>query len=130
MTDCYFRDLFSLEWKNSQFRKETYKFIISKRFIYNNYWFFFFSKRSNFPLFRDSVFKMRYEEKKNTKNFYKLTVPIRMLTCNRNKIIVKNIINKIDQTYRTINLYLYKIYFEIVKFENNLKNYPIFLSNK
>lgn len=53
-----------------------------------------------------------------------------MLTCNRNKIIVKNIINKIDQTYRTINLYLYKIYFEIVKFENNLKNYPIFLSNK
>lgn len=49
-----------------------------------------------------------------------------MLTCNRNKIIVKNI----DQTYRTINLYLYKIYFEIVKFENNLKNYPIFLSNK
>lgn len=63
---------------------------------------------------------MRYEEKKNTKNFYKLTVPIRMLTCNRNKIIVKNIINKIDQTYRTINLYLYKIYFEIVKFENNL----------
>lgn len=69
---------------------------------------------------------MRYEEKKNTKNFYKLTVPIRMLTCNRNKIIVKNI----DQTYRTINLYLYKIYFEIVKFENNVKNYPIFLSNK
>lgn len=41
-----------------------------------------------------------------------------MLTCNRNKIIVKKIINKIDQTYRTINLY--KIYFEIVKFENNL----------
>ena len=44
--------------------------------------------------FRNSIFKTRYE-KKNTKKFLqnKLTVPIRMLTCNRK---LKIIVNKIE----------------------------------